>query len=75
MIIETNAAEMYVSKIIQMRAMMENINEFLDTLPAPADDVDNGTEIPGVDHAWLDSVNVLHSQMVVASGIVDELSD
>jgi len=74
MITDTKAAESYAVKVMQMRAMLANFGEFLDTMPAP-EDGGNGLEIPGVDYAWLGSVNELHTHLVIAAEIFDDLSD
>jgi len=74
MIADTKTATEYARLVMDIRAMLLNISEFVDTMPAP-EDGDDGLEIHGVDYAWIGSVNEVHKQLTVASEIVDQLSE
>ena len=70
-ITDTQSVETYARQVMQMRAMVENLSEFLDSLPAP----DENEDVQGIDYAFLGSLGEMHGHLVVASEIADEITD
>ena len=63
--------ELYAAQVMEMRGMIENLSEFLDSLPAP----DENEEVQGIDYAFLGSLCDMHSHLIAASETADELTD
>ena len=64
-----NAVQQYAKQVMEMRAMVANLAEFLDSLPAP----DENEDVVGIDYAGLGSLNEMHGHMVAASEISSEM--
>lgn len=63
--------EAYSRKYAEMCAMIENINEFIATMPAPDED----GIIRGVDYGYIGDVGRIHEALKQASDLTYELSE
>jgi hypothetical protein len=61
----------YVRQFDQAFFMIENLREFVQTLPAPNE---NGV-IPGVDYGFVNGIGKIHELLEQACEIADELSE
>ena len=65
----TRYAERYAQQVMEMRAVLENLQEFVSTLPAP-DECEN---IPGLHYGHLGTIDQIHTALTVASEHADEM--
>jgi hypothetical protein len=61
----------YARQHAEMVAMLENLAEFVASMPAPEDD---GNSIENIDYGYTGSVDHIHSLLTQASETVDEMS-
>ena len=61
----------YISMVTEIRNALDNLAEFVGTLPAPDDDMN----IPGMDYAQLGDVARLHELIGEACQITCEISE
>jgi len=66
---DSRSVESYIQMVGQLRAALENLTEFVDSLPAPDDD---GC-IPGMDYADLGDVARLHELIGQACQVTCEV--
>jgi hypothetical protein len=65
------SVERYAKQYIEMNAMIDNLREFLATMPAPNED----DEIEGVDYGYLGDVTRVHELLELASEITYEMGE
>ena len=53
---DTKSVDSYVKMVCEMRAALENLQEFVDSLPAPDDE----HSIPGMDYGHFGDVTRMH---------------
>ena len=61
----------YISMVEELRSALANLTEFVNTLPAPDDDMN----IPGMDYPQLGDVGRLHELIGEACQITCEIGD
>jgi hypothetical protein len=61
----------YATQHAQMIAMLENLQEFVSTMPAP----DENCNIPGVDYGYTGSVGRIHELLKQASDVAYEIGE
>ena len=62
--------ERYAKQHADLHAMLENLMEFVATMPAP----DENAEIQGVDYGYTDSIGHIHELLKQASDHVYEIT-
>ena len=70
-ITDTKSVETYAAQVMEMRGMIANLAEFLDSLPAP----DDNEDVQGINYAFLGSLGLMHSHLIAASETADEITD
>ena len=61
----------YATQHAQMIAMLENLQEFVSTMPAP----DENGDIPGVDYGYTGSVGRIHELLKEANDVAYEMGE
>jgi hypothetical protein len=69
-VIHRPSVERYVTQHGQIQAMLENLLEFVGTMPAPQDDC----VIPGCDYGYIGDVGRIHELLREAVAITDQIS-
>jgi hypothetical protein len=65
------SVERYAQQHAEMHAMLENLREFLATMPAP----DENGDIHGIDYGYLGDVTRVHELLELASEITYEMGE
>ena len=68
---DTKTVDNYCSQVAELRGLIENLSEFIKTLPAPDED----HNIHGMNYGHTGSIKHIHSLLVAASEHADEFSD
>lgn len=69
MISDENTVQQYATQHAQMVLMLENLQEYVGTMPAPDED----GNIPGVDYGYIGDVGRVHALLKEASDLVYEM--
>ena len=67
----TQYVEKYARQVFEIMGALENLQEFIGSLPAP-DECEN---IPGLDYGHLGSIDRIHTSVTVAMETADEFSE
>jgi hypothetical protein len=65
---DAHTVERYTKQIMQMRAMAENLVEFLDSVPAPVDG-----QITGIDYGYIGSIGRMHELLKESMEVADQI--
>jgi hypothetical protein len=68
---DTKTVDNYCSQVMELRGLIENLSEFINTLPAPDED----HNIQGMNYCHAGSIGHIHSLLVAASEHADEYCD
>ena len=71
MIKHQKSVEAYVSQVMDLRAALDNLVEFVGSLPAPDED----NNIPGLNYGHLGDVGRIHELIGEAMGHANEYSE
>lgn len=71
MITDEKTVQRYAKHHAQMIGMLENLSEFVATMPAP----DENGNVPGIDYCYIGDVARIHGALKHASDIAYELSE